>query len=35
VKNFILTKGTRDTFEFFLLGLFIVAMLALGLIYAY
>ena len=35
MKNLILTKGTRDTFEFFLLGLFIVAMLALGFIYAY
>lgn len=35
MKHFILTRGTRDSVEFFLLGLFIVAMLALGLIYAY
>lgn len=35
MKHFILTKGTRDSIEFFLLGLFILAMLALGFIYAY
>ena len=31
----IVTKGTRDSLEFFLLGLFIVAMIALGVIYGY
>jgi len=29
----IVTKGTRDSFELFLLGLFIVFMVGLGLIY--
>lgn len=33
MKHFILTKGTRDSLEFFMLGLFIVAMILLGLIY--
>jgi hypothetical protein len=31
----IVTKGTRDSVEFFLFGLFIVAMIALGVIYGY
>jgi len=31
----IVTKGTRDSFEFFLFGLFIVAMVLLGVIYGY
>jgi len=31
----IVTKGTRDSLEFFLFGLFIVAMLLLGVIYGY
>jgi hypothetical protein len=29
----IVTKGTRDSFELFLLGLFIVFMVGLGIIY--
>jgi hypothetical protein len=29
----IITKGTRDSFELFLLGLFIVFMVGLGIIY--
>lgn len=35
MKNIILTRGTRDSVEFFLLGLFIVAMILLGVIYGY
>lgn len=35
MKHFILTKGTRDSIEFFLMGIFILFMLALGFIYAY
>lgn len=29
----IVTKGTRDSFELFLLGLFIVLMIGIGIIY--
>jgi hypothetical protein len=29
----IVTKGTRDSFELFLLGLFIIFMLGIGIIY--
>lgn len=31
----IVTKGTRDSLEFFIFGLFIVAMITLGVIYGY
>jgi hypothetical protein len=33
MKNVTITKGTRDSFELFLLGLFIVFMVGLGIIY--
>jgi hypothetical protein len=32
MKNIIITKGTRDSMEMFLLGLFILAMILLGII---
>jgi hypothetical protein len=33
MKNIIITKGTRDSFELFLLGLFIAFMIGIGVIY--
>ena len=33
MKNVVITKGTRDSFELFLLGLFIILMLGIGIIY--
>jgi hypothetical protein len=33
MKNIIITKGTKDSMELFMLGTFMVAMIVLGLIY--
>lgn len=32
MKNIIITKGTKDTMEMFMLGVFILAMILLGII---
>lgn len=32
MKNIVITKGTKDTMEMFMLGVFILAMILLGII---
>jgi hypothetical protein len=33
MKNVVITKGTRDSFEIFLIGLFMIFMIGIGIIY--
>jgi len=33
MKNIVITKGTKDSFEIFLIGLFMIFMLGIGIIY--